>query len=164
MSKAKFCSKGHDIFVYGKDSQGHCRGCSNSRSRIWYKNNPLRAKKTMQKWYLKNKKKARQMNKLWQLEHPVNIRNSHWKYRGVLNQDGTPFVMENYLEAFADQKGRCAICHIDHKRLQKSLHVDHDHKTGFFRGLLCATCNNHLGLYEKKKDSFFIYLEDSRRN
>lgn len=37
------------------------------------------------------------------------------------------------------QMGLCAIC-----KRPKKLNVDHDHKTGEIRGLLCSRCN--LGL------------------
>lgn len=39
------------------------------------------------------------------------------------------------------------------------LTIDHDHKTGKFRGLLCFKCNTNLGFYEKYKDDFEKYLQ-----
>lgn len=41
------------------------------------------------------------------------------------------------------QKGRCAICE-RHYSLRK-LHIDHNHKTGSVRGLLCQGCNHGIG-------------------
>ena len=41
--------------------------------------------------------------------------------------------------------------------------VDHDHKTGEYRGLLCVPCNNGLGVYELHKERFEKYLE-TRKN
>lgn len=40
------------------------------------------------------------------------------------------------------QGGRCAICRARPK--SKRLAVDHDHKTGLVRGLLCSRCNHDL--------------------
>lgn len=42
------------------------------------------------------------------------------------------------------QGGRCAICHVATGASRK-LSVDHDHKTGQVRGLLCRPCNDMLG-------------------
>lgn len=50
--------------------------------------------------------------------------------------------LEEYEVLLDFQDGRCAICH----RLPKTkrLAVDHDHKTGEVRGLLCFMCNHSL--------------------
>lgn len=49
------------------------------------------------------------------------------------------------------QNGCCAICGTDapgskRARSDRSFCIDHDHKTGFVRGLLCAHCNRGIGL------------------
>lgn len=51
-------------------------------------------------------------------------------------------TMEQYQEKVRRQEGKCAICGItpDHR-----LHVDHDHRTGAVRDLLCRPCNYALG-------------------
>ena len=46
---------------------------------------------------------------------------------------------ERLLEA---QGGHCALCPSTPKT--RRLHVDHDHKTGTVRGLLCHRCNRGL--------------------
>lgn len=51
-----------------------------------------------------------------------------------------------YEGMLADQGGVCAICHQKCPR-GGELSVDHDHKTGLVRGLLCQRCNAGLGLF-----------------
>jgi hypothetical protein len=50
-----------------------------------------------------------------------------------------------YNELFASQKGLCAICRADYNGATRNLDVDHDHKTGLIRGLLCNSCNRGIG-------------------
>lgn len=49
---------------------------------------------------------------------------------------------KEYYDLLDSQGGACAICHTVPKR--KRLAVDHDHKTGHIRGLLCTQCNHHV--------------------
>jgi hypothetical protein len=49
---------------------------------------------------------------------------------------------EQYEQMLAGQGGVCAICGTPPK--SKRLHVDHDHKTGLVRGLLCWICNRKV--------------------
>ena len=48
-----------------------------------------------------------------------------------------------------DQQGCCAMCGEHWTGFSKRLHVDHNHKTGEIRGLLCLGCNIGLGFVEK---------------
>lgn len=56
---------------------------------------------------------------------------------------------ETYLGLLADQNFKCKICHVDETTLSRKLHVDHCHKTGKIRGLLCSNCNTSLGLLKE---------------
>lgn len=61
------------------------------------------------------------------------------------------------------QGGQCAICGPRAKGKSRSLSVDHDHKTGRVRGLLCNPCNKLLG-HARDDPAFFVvaarYLVD----
>lgn len=61
-------------------------------------------------------------------------------------------LMANYGMTIADfdrmnaaQNGLCEICGQPPKGKHKRLYVDHNHKTGRVRGLLCCICNLALG-------------------
>lgn len=51
----------------------------------------------------------------------------------------------DYDKWLAEQGGKCAVC-CREPSLGRGLHVDHDHKTGKIRELLCTNCNLTLGL------------------
>lgn len=52
--------------------------------------------------------------------------------------------LDEYEAIKAYQDGKCAICQRA-TGASKALAVDHDHATGYNRGLLCGTCNKTLG-------------------
>lgn len=49
-----------------------------------------------------------------------------------------------YARLYAAQGSRCYFCHRANGATRR-LSVDHDHKTGIVRGLLCRPCNDLLG-------------------
>ena len=67
-----------------------------------------------------------------------------------------------------NQNGKCKICgkgiYLFGDTKSNTAHVDHDHKTGKVRGLLCQECNTGLGKFcdniEYLKNAI-KYLEDS---
>ena len=69
----------------------------------------------------------------------------------------SPMEFEVFWIAF---KGKCGICNIElinpvQSRGQPDnvVVIDHDHKTGKIRGLLCGSCNKGLGLFKDNKES-----------
>jgi len=56
-----------------------------------------------------------------------------------------------YAQMLRDQRGVCACCGEPETKIQdgavRQLSVDHDHKTGAVRGLLCSNCNQGLGYF-----------------
>lgn len=52
---------------------------------------------------------------------------------------------EEVLHRVEEQGGRCAICRS--KFIALKFHLDHNHRTGEARGLLCAGCNVGLGRF-----------------
>lgn len=57
----------------------------------------------------------------------------------------------------------CDLCGKAEGENGQKLCLDHDHKTGEFRGWLCTRCNIFLGTYQKLKDKAEAYLDDRFR-
>ena len=74
-------------------------------------------------------------------------------------------TIEQYNEMLISQNGMCLICGKEETRTRKKkvtqLVVDHSHKTGKVRGLLCAICNGRLGWYEKCQEKIKSYLKNN---
>lgn len=58
-------------------------------------------------------------------------------------------TIEQYDRMLEEQKGLCYLCSTNIARTNgnKNLGVDHCHKTGKVRKLLCAKCNTGLGVF-----------------
>ncbi len=108
-----------------------------------------------------NKEKKISMASVWQKankdKHRRNQRKSILKRKYGL-------TLQEYLAMYKSQGGRCAICG-EAKESQLTtkevLHVDHCHKTGKTRGLLCTKCNKGLGLFTDSVENLnkaIIYL------
>lgn len=70
---------------------------------------------------------------------------------------------EQFLEIQARQGGKCAACKIQFGPGRKQ-HIDHCHKTGQVRGLLCSQCNHALGLLGDNLETILalaMYIERS---
>lgn len=71
---------------------------------------------------------------------------------------------ETYNEILSNQDFKCVICRSsDPKNKFNVFVIDHDHKTGQVRGLLCTHCNAILGMIEKSNSDIMgkisTYLE-----
>ena len=89
-----------------------------------------------------NKDKVQRYNKSWRERNPQR---AHINNKKGLLKHNYGITLEKYNEIFEDQGGVCAICNT---KTQKDLSVDHDHKTGEIRALLCAQCNFGLGNFK----------------
>lgn len=69
--------------------------------------------------------------------------------KSLIHYRNTGWTQDDYERALIKQEGKCAICHctLNSSRYTK-LAVDHCHKTGKLRGLLCMNCNTALGLFK----------------
>jgi hypothetical protein len=68
---------------------------------------------------------------------------------------------------FLEQRGNCKICSCSLSYDKKSTHVDHCHKTGKVRGLLCLHCNIMIGMAKENQETLkaaIQYLEDNKND
>lgn len=75
-------------------------------------------------------------------------------------------ALKQYNKMFEEQKGVCAVCRKPETaqvgKTIRCLCVDHNHKTGKIRGLLCRNCNVVLGVVKEDKERLLqlaLYLE-----
>lgn len=86
--------------------------------------------------------------------HKYNIK----YYRGVSSNK------KKILPIFLEQDKKCSICNCDLTVIKP--YIDHDHETGFIRGILCNSCNTGIGIYErslKYKPMIENYLEKGKQ-
>lgn len=96
--------------------------------------------------------------RLWRKKHKVHLRNYDKKYRsqphvidkvyGKTLKSNYGISIEVYEDLYKQQNGKCAICNIKGTKRRSTkvrLIVDHNHKTGKIRQLLCGKCNTGLG-------------------
>jgi hypothetical protein len=73
-------------------------------------------------------------------------------------------TIADYDRMLKSQNGVCKMCGADRAGPKRQkFAVDHCHKTGVVRGLLCVACNVAVGFYEKRGDYVRKYLEGIRR-
>lgn len=57
-------------------------------------------------------------------------------------------TIEDFNTMMIKQNNKCKICNIHRDQVTKNFNVDHCHKTGKVRGLLCLNCNTGLGQFK----------------
>ena len=92
-------------------------------------------------------------------------RNKHYKRKFGI-------TLEQYTEMFKAQSGLCAMCNQPEtvntkgKDIPMWLAVDHDHKTGKVRGLLCFRCNTMLEHFDRdidKINAVLAYIKEHKK-
>ena len=109
-------------------------------------------KEYQKEWYEKNKEKIREQKKEYSkiYKHTDTAIKSrvinNWKRRGVINDDFNS-LYEYYLNCKF-----CEECEVELTIGYKSANrrcLDHDHKTGLFRNVLCNNCNVRRGIIDR---------------
>ena len=127
--------------------------------RQWRKENPGKNKKTLNDYYYRHKDTITIKNKEKRQQNLIQIRARERELRTKSRYGITLEEKEALLEK---QGGKCAICR---KKISGYLAcIDHDHKTGKARGLLCRNCNMVIGKIESELfPKFLCYLEQYKQ-
>lgn len=157
-----YCLRGHDRKIHA-DKTGHCRACRSTQDKerlATFKPRCVRGhdrnNNVDSRGHCQTCKKER-----WRKTQTEYS----WQYAGIIKDDGSPFNMNDYNRAFQIQGGQCGCCQRHQSLFKRTLVVDHCHKTGLFRGLLCFHCNLVLGMMQDDSEmleNFKAYLEKNR--
>ena len=114
----------------------------------WRENNPEKSKENARRWRKNNPERAILSGRSWGREHPEELKMAckEATHRYRLKVRGLTII--DYNEMLSNQRGVCAICGRTNKSGQR-LSVDHNHRTGKNRGLLCGRCNTAIGLFDE---------------
>jgi hypothetical protein len=104
----------------------HCKACRSKIAKQWRLKNPVRRKQYEKEYFKRPEVVKRQ------------------KENFLKSTYGLTF--EEYESLWSKQDGKCAIC-LSMLQKGRKVHIDHCHKNGKIRGLLCAKCNHGLGLF-----------------
>jgi len=151
---------------YKKD--GHvskCNDCVKIAFKEWRISHSEDYKASCRKSYLKNKGKRSEYKLEWQRRYRNEHREEARLYAKLymrkkqqvhrLKTYGITQEMYDFLKQ--RQNNSCGICGRIFEN-KTSPQIDHDHKTGKVRGLLCWNCNIRLGYLENE-----IFLEQSKK-
>lgn len=122
-----------------------CRPCAAKRANEWYwKHRDAQVAKRAAH-YRANRTEILAKQKANRDRYRERRRASGRKHRLWSNYGIT---QEEYDALLAAQNGVCAICcAIEESERWSVFHVDHSHRTGRVRGLLCSSCNRGLGYF-----------------
>lgn len=147
MKTCSKCKVDQPIEMFYRNHGNQCKPCLNIQAKNWVIKNPERRKAISKRHY---DKQAHRVRRQWVLRRYFNM------------------SIERYEEMLKEQEGKCAICsRIPDGSEKRKLAVDHDHKSGTVRALLCGECNRGLGLFKDDPELMqkaAKYLNDYRRS
>ena len=140
-----------------KKLEGHRKWYLKNKDKIEYKE---KIKKASRKSYLKNKEKVlvrgrereqtgkrKEDHKNWALKNQEKVKAIRKKqyikhYPKYTLKHTYGITVEQFKSLLILQNNKCGICEKEFKKIPC---IDHNHKTGKIRGVLCSSCNSGLG-------------------
>jgi hypothetical protein len=107
----------------------------------WYYRNKDKCLGDIATYYQDNKEKRKAYIYAWRKTHKDSLYFTFIKVEYGVTKD-------QYYKILKYQKNKCPICKTDFSKVKRRPCVDHDHKTGEFRGILCQRCNSAMHYFD----------------
>lgn len=120
--------------AYEKNKQSY-----RARSKSWKAKNPERMRELQKAYVDRNRDRLKDYYRQWYLANKGRAQVTARRLK--LAKYG--LTLETFQDLVATQNGTCAIC----AEPMKLPAVDHCHRTGRVRGLLCRKCNSGIGMF-----------------
>jgi hypothetical protein len=120
----------------------------------------LKSKQYQKEYYFRNRAKKLKARKLLYMNTPYDVRLA----KNNALKHAYKITVEDYDKKLKEQNYCCAICNKHRDEFKRNLSVDHDHKTGKVRSLLCIICNTNVGVVEDKLEMIQKYLNKHRKD
>ena len=131
--------------------QYRCIECSKQYHARRYAEQKDKLSQQIAKYRSNNKKKLAAAQNVWRKNNPDKVK----QYQRISNlRKNFGLSVSDYEAIAVKQNGLCDICRQPESFVHKAtnttaqLAVDHCHKTGKVRGLLCKSCNTALGIFK----------------
>lgn len=124
-----------------------CRLCESVRVRAYYASNETYRQKTkdrVRKWEINNPERRAVVQAKASRKYKFGITDE--QYQSMIIAQGSCCALCGSQDHGRSGNGRRSTG--KRKWVAKNWNIDHSHKTGVVRGLLCHTCNVRLGAYE----------------
>lgn len=136
-------------------AHGLCKKCySKDYHKKHYRMHEALYKERRRQQYLNNKEECLENSRRWYRENKDRHLLNSWKFS--ISKFGLSAVQ---YELMLNKQGHsCAICKKTAKENGKRLCVDHCHKSGRVRGLLCSKCNKAMGALGDSVESMRVVI------
>lgn len=111
--------------------RSHCKECESSREMARYYKKPVETRKSA--------------TRIWEKRNPDKLRRQQLRRR--CRQAGVPLSAIEEMVVMLLTNPACSICGRSPSEVGREHHLDHDHVSGKFRGILCEPCNMGLGKF-----------------
>jgi hypothetical protein len=137
-SRRALCHKGRIAWA-----KGMCKSCYDRHLRLSNPDYDKRQKSITNDWIAKNKEYL--VNKHSEYYKRPEIKERNYLNNRVRTLSAFGLSLDDESRILSDQNYGCKICGGPAGR-KGVFDIDHDHKTGEFRGFICHRCNKGLGL------------------